>query len=261
MFESSIFLSFALVKEVFSNTYDGDKVAIRKFIKNFDSSGQNFDERNRNSLKLFELESRTINIKSFKKPNLFNSIVYRFFRPSKAQRSFEYAHRLQKNGIGTPQPIAFFEERGALSIGRSFYVSVHLDYDLTYRELVRDSEYVGDEDILTAFGKFTYSLHAKGIHFLDHSVGNTLITLKDGEPRFYLVDLNRMKFGTIRFEVRMKNFDRLSKVEDHIRYMAKGYAQESGEDEEIIFRTIFKYIKAYQEKFYRKKRWKRRLKL
>jgi len=248
------------VKEVFSNTYTGNKDAIRKFILEFDSSGKNFDERNRNSLKLFQLEDRTINIKSFKKPHFFNSLVYRFLRPSKAKRSFEYAHILLEKGIGTPQPIAYFEERSVLGLGKSYYVSAHLDYELTYRELVRDSQYAGNKALLIAFGKFTHTLHAKGIHFLDHSVGNTLITINEGIPNFYLVDLNRMKFGELDFVTRMKNFDRLSKVDAHIRYMAKGYAAESGEDVETIYNTISQYTNAYQEKFYRKKRWKKRLK-
>lgn len=249
------------MKAIFSSTYRGGKNAIKSFVQEFTTQGRKFDERNRNSLKLFDLEGSTVNIKSFKKPHLLNSIIYRYFRASKAQRSFEYAHKLLENGIRTPQPIAYFEHHSALGLGKSFYVSEHLEYDLTYRELVRDSKYAGNEALLIAFGKFTYSLHAKGIHFLDHSVGNTLITLNDGKPLFYLVDLNRMKFGKMDFKTRMKNFDRLSKVKEHIRYMAKGYAQVSGEDEEIIFNAISKYTKSYQQKFYRKKRWKKQLKL
>lgn len=248
------------MKAIFSSTYKGDKNVIKNFVQEFTTQGRKFDERNRNSLKLFDLEGRTINIKSFKKPHFFNSIIYRYFRASKAQRSFEYAHKLLENRIGTPQPIAYFEEHNILGLSKSFYVSEHLEYDLTYRELVRDSEYAGNEGLLIAFGKFTYSLHAKGIHFLDHSVGNTLIKLNDGKPNFYLVDLNRMKFGKMNFKTRMKNFDRLSKIEAHMRYMAKGYAEQSGEDEETIFKAISRYTNAYQEKFYRKKRLKQRFK-
>jgi len=217
------------VKEVFSNTYLGDEHAIRHFVNSFTMLGRDFDKRNRNSLKLFQLGDKTINIKSFKKPNL--------------------------------QPIAYFEERTAFRFKRSYYVSEHLEYDLTYRELVKESEYTGDESILTAFGKFTYELHKKGIEFLDHSLGNTLITIKNENYHFYLVDLNRMKFGMMDFETRMKNFERLSKDKEHVRHMARGYAQESGENEETIYQTMHKYILAFQDKFYRKKRWKKRLKI
>lgn len=249
------------MKEVFSNTYLGDEHAIRHFVNSFTMLGRDFDKRNRNSLKLFQLGDQTINIKSFKKPNLINSFIYGFLRPSKAQRSFNYAHKLLEKEIGTPQPIAYFEERTAFRFKRSYYVSEHLEYDLTYRELVKESEYTGDESILTAFGKFTYELHKKGIEFLDHSLGNTLITIKNENYHFYLVDLNRMKFGMMDFETRMKNFERLSKDKEHVRHMARGYAQESGENEETIYQTMHKYILAFQDKFYRKKRWKKRLKI
>ena len=249
------------MKEVFSNSYKGDQEAIREFIRGFTTSGISFDKRNRNSLRLFDLNGRTINIKSFKKPHLFNRFIYRYLRASKAQRSFEYAHRLLEHSIGTPEPIAYFEETSVLGLGKSFYVSEHLDYDMTYRELVRDSTYAGNEALLTAFGKFTHKLHSNGIHFLDHSVGNTLIVLKDGNPSFYLVDLNRMKFGKLNFTTRMKNFERLSKIPLQIKYMARGYAEESGEDENKIYNTISQFTMAYQDKFYRKKRWKKRLKI
>lgn len=244
----------------FSDTYRGDTDAIRRFVREFDSEGKKFDERNRNSLKLFELGDHTINIKSFKKPNLINRIVYRFFRLSKARRSFEYAHKLIEKEIGTPQPIAYFEEYTALGLKRSFYVSMHQDYDLTYRELIRDSIYVGNVAILRAFAAFTYRLHAQGIHFLDHSPGNTLIKINEsGGYDFYLVDLNRMKFGALDFTTRMKNFERLSKNEAHIKTTAVAYAALSGEDADRVYAGMTKHILAFQERFYRKKRLKKKL--
>ena len=116
--------------------------------------------------------------------------------------------------------------------------------------------------MLEAFGKFTFQLHNKGIHFLDHSVGNTLIKIQNTSHfLFYLVDLNRMRFGNLSFKTRMANFERLSKIESHIKSMAKGYATASGEDQEVVFNAMKKAIDAYQKKFYRKKRWKNRLKV
>lgn len=247
------------MKEFFSSTYQGDKNAIRRFVQEFDSEGKKFDERDRNSLKLFELDDQTINIKSFRKPNLINSIVYRFFRRSKAQRSFEFAHQLLTKGIGTPQPIAYFEEHTALGLKRSFYVSIHQSYDLTYRELIRDSVYVGNESILKAFGAFTYSLHSKGIHFLDHSPGNTLVKIRDDGYDFYLVDLNRMKFGPLNFNTRMKNFERLSKIDNHIKITSAAYASLSGDNPESVYQRMTKHTLDFQQRFYYKKRLKKKL--
>jgi len=247
------------VRTVFSKTYKGDAKAIIHCIDGFDTSGKKFDERNRNSLKLFEVKGGTINVKSFKVPNVINRIAYRVFRSSKAQRSFEYAHRLLENDILTPQPIAYFEEKGFL-FGKSFYVSEHFKYDLTYRELCHSSDYVGDEKILSAFAQFTFDLHKKGIHFLDHSPGNTLIKIKDDSYDFYLVDLNRMKFGTMDFTARMENFARLSHRESDIKIMARAYAEVSEESEEKVYKAMLEGVQDFQRKFHKKRRLKKKLK-
>jgi len=247
------------VKYHIAPAYQDQADHILDIVTHFESRGKNFDERNRNSLKLFDLNGETINVKSFKVPNLINKIAYRYFRTSKARRSFEYAHRLLENKVLTPQPIGYFEERG-LFFGRSYYVSKHQSYDLTYRELIRDSEYVGDVDMLSAFAKFTHSLHKKNIHFLDHSPGNTLITIKDNGYDFYLVDLNRMEFGPMDFNTRMSNFRRLSSIESQVQVMADAYASASGEDPTTVFRAMWQGIQDFQKGFHKKKRLKKKLK-
>lgn len=233
---------------------------IAQFVQDFDSSGKKFDDRNRNSIKLFKLHGQTINIKSFKIPNLINRIVYGTLRSSKAARSYTYAHKLLNAGVLTPMPIAYFEDAGIL-FGRSFYISNHLEYDLTYRELARDSKFTGNEDILRAFTRFTYELHEKNIHFLDHSPGNTLIVLKEDGYDFYLVDLNRMTFGKkLDFSTRMANFKKLSYHEEHIAIMADEYARVSGIDRQKVLITMRNEIIGFQKDFHAKKRLKRRFK-
>lgn len=247
------------MKSVFSKNYKGSQEIIKDIVLHFDSRGKHFDERNRNSLKLFDVDGKIINVKSFKKPNLINKIAYGTFRSSKAARSFEYAHKLLEKNILTPEPIAYFEEETFL-FGRSFYVSEHLEYDLTYRELIEDSDYVGNVDILSAFAKFTHTLHHKGIHFLDHSPGNTLIKITPNGYDFYLVDLNRMNFGKMDFKTRMRNFERLSKVKDHVAMMAKAYAIESGEEEVNVFKAMWEAVQKFQAGFARKQKRKKALK-
>ena len=75
-----------------------------------------FGDGKRNKIKLFDLERTQINIKSFKVPNLINTIAYKYFRKSKARRSFEFANILLENKIGTPQPIAYFENSNFLGL-------------------------------------------------------------------------------------------------------------------------------------------------
>lgn len=231
---------------------------LETIIQNFNTSGKIFIEGNRNSIKLFDLDGIILNIKSFKKPNLINKIAYKYFRKSKAKRSFEYATILLEKGIGTPSPIAYFENFDALGLKESYYVSEHLDCDLTYRELV-EKDYLDAENILRQFTRFSYDLHQNGIEFMDHSPGNTLIKNNgDGKYSFYLVDLNRMKFHeSMSFEMRMNNLRRLTPRKDMIVIMSNEYAKVSGESEKSVFETLWRMTSDFQEKFLRKKRLKK----
>lgn len=236
--------------------------SIKETINSFNDSGILFGNGQRNIIKLFDLNGKTINIKSFKIPNLINKIAYRYFRKSKARRSFEYATILLEKGIGTPEPIAFQENFNFLGLKNSYYVSEHLAADLTYRELVEVPDYPDRENILRQFTKFSFDLHEKGIEFLDHSPGNTLIKKNiEGRYDFFLVDLNRMEFHkSMSFEMRMKNLCRLTPLKEMVAVMSNEYAKFYPEEEEKIFDTLWRYTADFQQQFYRKKRLKKKLK-
>ncbi|NMH86470.1 Kdo domain containing protein [Flavivirga sp. Y03] len=229
-------------------------------IDNFDTKGEDFGNQERNSLKLFQLKGKTVNVKSFRIPNIVNQIAYRFFRKSKAQRSYKYANKLKELHIGTPQPIAYYEYKTLFLFKKSYYISEHLDCDLTYRELTTDFNYPDHENILRAFTRFTFDLHEKGIHFLDHSPGNTLIKKTDVGYDFFLVDLNRMEFKLLDFETRIKNFSKLTIHKSMIEVMSDEYAKSTGEDYNRIFNLMWKETEAFQNKYHRKRRLKKRLK-
>lgn len=231
-------------------------------INNFNSEGVLFGDGQRNKIKLFELGGKNINVKSFKIPHLINKIAYKYFRKSKARRSFEYATILLEKGIGTPQPIAYFENSDLMGLKDSYYVSEHLQCDLTFRELVEIPDFPDHQNILRQFTQFSFLLHQKGIEFLDHSPGNTLIKKEDNERySFYLVDLNRMQFhDTMSFELRMKNLCRLTPIKEMVAVMSNEYAKLSGESEETVFETLWRDTADFQEQFYRKKRLKKKLK-
>ena len=246
---------------MFSNTVKNSKEILR-FIKEFNSSeGIVFGNGDRNVIKLFKSESQTINIKSFKKPNLINKVAYKYFRKSKAKRSFEYASILLQKGIGTPQPMAYYENFDTVGLLESYYVSEHLSCDLTYRELV-ETDYPDAENILRQFTKFSYDLHENGIEFIDHSPGNTLIRkVSEGKYDFFLVDLNRMNFHeSMTFTMRMHNLRRLTPHKEMVAIMSSEYAKISGQPEKLVFDTLWQMTREFQEKFYRKKRLKKKLK-
>ncbi|MAP53765.1 MAG: Kdo domain containing protein, partial [Altibacter sp.] len=95
---------------------------IVEMITHFETRGTLLGDGERNTIKLFNLDELTVNVKSFKRPNLINRIAYRYFRKSKAERSYTYANTLLEKGIGTPQPIAYFENRDLLGLKDSYYV-------------------------------------------------------------------------------------------------------------------------------------------
>ena len=250
------------MKYILSPLFNLSDKQIYFLITQFETSGTLFGNGDRNTIKLFDLNGQSINIKSFKIPNLINKIAYRYFRKSKARRSFEYATNLLEKGIGTPQPIAYLENYNWLGLTSSFYVSEHLVTELTFRELVEIPEFPENEIILRQFTKFCFDLHEKGIEFLDHSPGNTLIKkVGDQKYAFYLVDLNRMNFHTtMDFDMRMKNLSRLTPKKEMIAIMSEEYAKFYPQSKEIVFEKMWFFTQDFQQKFAKKQRLKKKLK-
>lgn len=231
--------------------------------KNFKSEGILFGNGKRNIIKLFDLEGKTINVKSFKIPNVMNQVIYKYFRKSKARRSYEYAIALLEKGIGTPQPIAYFENFNVLGLKDSYYVSEHLVTELSFRELITIPDYPDYENILRQFTRFSFDLHEKGIEFLDHSPGNTLIKkVSENQYNFFLVDLNRMNFHSeMNFDSRMKNFSRLTPKKEMIAMMSEEYSKYYlAKDQSEIFDAMWKETCHFREGFERKKQIKKKLK-
>lgn len=248
------------MKVVITNTYQPLEVELQNIIKTFDETGESIYDGTRNALKKFPLQDKEVIVKAFKKPNLINKIVYRFFRPSKAERSFLYAKKLTSLNIRTPKAVAYFENSSFLFFKDSYYISEFLDSDLTYRELITDPYYPDKENVLQQFTAFTKQLHDAGVLFKDHSPGNTLIKkISEGSYSFYLVDLNRMKFKDLTYRERIANFARLTPQKEMVRTMAYAYADLSDFDRDEVFRLMWEETQNFQNKFQKKRRIKRRI--
>ena len=248
---------------VINKEFKSKQIELKNCVKNFSSTGILFGDGQRNTIKLFELDGKTINIKSFKKPHLINKIAYKYFRKSKAKRSYEYATTLLEMGIGTPQPIAYFENQDSVGLKDSYYISENLECDLTFRELVENPDFPDHENILRQFIQFSFELHEKGIEFLDHSPGNTLIKITvKGNCDFFLVDLNRMNFhDSMNFDSRMKNLSHLTPKKEMIAIMSNEYAKLYPSQSQVaIFEKMWFYTNDFQERFAKKKRLKKKLK-
>ena len=238
--------------------YSEKSFRLRDVINRFDDAGELVMEGERNTLKKVRIEEDYFNIKKFRTPSFFQGLVYQFLRKSKARRSFDHAKRLLAVGIKTPFPILFME-RAAFGLKESYYISRHLDYDFDFRVLNHNPKWPCRNEILQQFAVLTFQLHEKGINFLDHSPGNTLIVkTADGTYDFYLIDLNRMRFESMDFNKRMKNFRRMWLSKTMINVMAPVYGKLYGKTSEETHRLMTLYSRRFQKKVNSKKLRKKR---
>jgi len=231
---------------------------IIQFVRHFDKEGTLFGKVARNAIKIKDIEGVTVNVKAFKIPHLVNQFVYKYLRKSKARRSFENAKYLLEKGIGTPKPMAYFEYFNTIGLKKSYYISIHQECDLTFRELITNPDYPNRKFILRSMAEFTFKLHENNILFKDHSPGNTLIKKSENNYDFFLVDLNRMEFKLLSFEERIKNFSRLTPKKEMIKVMSERYAELIDRNPDEVFNLMWQYTQAFQNKFHTKKRLKKK---
>lgn len=245
------------MKTVFSPSYTSFQTDIINYIDNTESERKVIWDQ-RNTIFRIKINDISMAVKAFKRPNLFNRIVYRYFRKSKAERSYRYAQFFLKEGINTPEPIAYMEKNGFL-FSDSYYISKYLNYDFSFKDLLEFSDTAKRNKILKQFTAFTYQLHEKRIEFLDHSQSNTLIVDRGrNKYEFYLVDLNRMKFHSkpLSFRMRMRNFARLTHQKEIVREMSKTYAELIGKDFESVFTLMWMETETFFRKIDRKQKLK-----
>ena len=246
-----------MVKIHFDPKYQFLEQDILHFLKNFRKEGEYIKKGSRNVIKKIELNGTNLNVKSFKKPSLIKGIIYRFFRVTKAERSFNFAKKLLSKGIGTPEPICYIVNQNGFRIHDSYYISIQLNYDFDFRYLIHNPWAKNRTLILQKFTDFTYKLHENSINFLDHSPGNTLIIdQKNDTYGFYLIDLNRMRFEKLSLKQRMENLKRLWLSSQMITIVAKRYAEIS----KIPYQEVFQELNSSSRKFKIKLHRKRFLK-
>lgn len=195
----------------------------------------------RNTLKAITVDGITLNVKSYRPPHLVNRVAYAYLRPTKAERSYRYAQLLLSRGIPTPRPVAYIVQRDTLGVTHSYYISLQLHDVFEFRDLRRLNP-PDLEPILLAFTRFTHHLHQLGIHFIDHSPGNTLIHREpDGTYTFYLVDLNRLRLRHLTPLQGLRNFRLLNATPPMIRVIATEYARLTRQDPDEMTRLLTRW--------------------
>ncbi|MFA6582326.1 MAG: glycosyltransferase [Paludibacter sp.] len=194
----------------------------------------------RNTIKIFEEKGYKIVVKSFRIPIFINRIIYGVFRTSKAQRSYKYAEKLIKIGIGTPAPIGYYEQRTVFLFSKSYYASLQSECNYTFNDLINNQQFPDRNDVLKAISRFTADLHEKGVLHRDYSAGNILFQQKGNKIDIEILDLNRMEFGKVDLEKGCKNFERLNIDTESLTIMAKEYAIVRGFDQQTCIENVLK---------------------
>ena len=203
------------------------------------TEGEVMDAR-RNILRMTE----GVVVKQFATPGIWKGIWYGWFGKSKARRSYENALRL---GTLTPKPIAYREVRYFGILRESWYACEEAKGMHTFNELIGTPDYPNRQKILEAIGRFTATLHQRGILHADYSGGNILFTADGSEVK--VIDLNRIRFcRSLSRTARLNNFKRLNIDREALRVMANAYANTMGEDPEpdaeyIISHRWYKHIR------------------
>lgn len=196
-----------------------------------------YDERNR--LYALDGEKGDWVIKSFRVPIAIQRIIYTFFRPSKAARSYRNAICLERCNLGTPTPLGYAIESRHGLLYKSYYVCGRLDEARDIRLVMQGLE--GNDDLLRAFAQLIARLHDEGVLHIDLSPGNVLYRADGkGGYLFYLVDLNRMKFfdQPISGRLAYENFARLSFHPEISERLAEYYAAEKGLEPSAVVRGV-----------------------
>ena len=242
-------------------TYECPNERLKDFVTNiklyFNQKENQVIYDKRNIIKIVEFEGKKYVVKSFKTPHLLNQIVYRFFRDSKAKRSFQNSIQLRKLDIHTPEPVGYIEFPTHFRFKESFYISDLFNFDFEIRAVFADENFEDRENILKQFIEYTHKLHRKKVYHIDYSPGNILVRKIGSTYLFSIIDVNRMQFIELDTKLRMKSISKLTKSEKDNQLMVQHYAKISKLDEVELQKALEGALKEEANYLANKKRFKK----
>jgi len=196
----------------------------------------------RNEIRRVDYNGQTYCIKRYHKPSCLNRIIYTYFRKPKAIRAYENAHLLNSNGIATPEPVAIILEGRIL--GYSYLITKCSQLTHRFYEF-REHGIEGYEELLDSLGHMAGRMNNLGLLHKDFSPGNILFDYIDNKWQIELVDINRMRRGSVSMQRGCSNFCRLWGNEALLERVAKAYADERGFDHESCARIAVREWKRF----------------
>lgn len=222
------------IKQIVAGHYTPDKVFCHR----------------RNVVEKITISGKEFVLKRYKRPTILNCIVYTFFRKSKARRAYEYALRLLKNGINTPFPVAYIEEKRYGFFHTGYLLTEYMDLPTLSQVKAEDMSVAKLSQLETDLISFTILLQEKRILPLDYNPSNIFYNYDEclGSFSFALTDINRMRFGRIPWSRdAMRSFEQFGITTDKLYHFLLGYSIERNVDidlcmyEFLRFRLIKKF--------------------
>lgn len=223
------------IKRIVSGQYSVDKVFCNR----------------RNVVEKINIDGKAFVLKRYKRPTIPNCVVYTLFRKSKARRAYEYALRLLKNGISTPFPVAYIEEKRYGFFHTGYLLTEYLDLptlaQINIGELPFDRLHNLEHDLIS----FTILLQEKRILPLDYNPSNIFYSCDEhtGHFSFALTDINRMRFGRIPWSRdAMRSFEQFGITTDKLYHFLLGYSIERNVDIDLCMYEFlrFRLMKKFQ---------------
>lgn len=216
--------------------YAGLRQWLEQLPQRFETEGEVIYDA-RNQIRLMNARTDTedkglpVCVKRFHQPRFINRLIYSTLRKSKARRSYENGLYLLQHGVGTPEPIAYLEERQFGLLGFSYLVTLPSSLTRLHREFTLAYTPALDETI-QPLARFTAHMHNEGILHLDFSPGNILWDQINGEYRFEVIDINRMRFGEVSIREGCHSLRRICARRSFFDTFADEYAAARGFDKE-----------------------------
>lgn len=233
------------MKAILNPRYSELKPLVEHIERHFQGSSRILHKQ-RNEIRIVSFGGERYVVKAFRKPNIINRFVYRFLRPSKAKRSYEYSLKIGE--VLCPEAIAYIEEHKNLQLLKSYYISKYYNYDYEIRAVLLDKQFKNREQIFQEFAVFTFGLHQNNILHRDYSPGNILVKKQADHFQFKIVDVNRMQFKKLTLEDRLGNFVRLAEDDETMQTIITHYADCMNQPFEDIFAIAQKLRLSYIEK-------------
>ncbi|MBP3757970.1 MAG: aminoglycoside phosphotransferase [Prevotella sp.] len=247
--------------------YEHLRPFISQIPERMDTDGTYIYGGRRNLIKLFEAPDGTrLNVKRYQIPSFLNNIIYSTgIRQPKGRRAYTYPAILLQRGIETPEAVAYIEDRRMGLLRHSWFISIQCPYSHLLYEMgdATESDYA---PVAHALAAYAAHMHQQEVLHLDFSPGNVLWDVehalddclagdKSQVPDIYhfaVVDINRMRFGTVSMADGCRSFARLWGPKHFMELLIADYARLRGFDidtsTDILMAERRRFWTRYQKK-------------